>query len=128
MAASAARGRSSIRATTAAASGTSIATGPPVTPTLAPSRGALSMAPSPDSTAAAIQVTRDRRRTGMPSRLARSCESAAPRMAMPRSDRARNHHSATPATADAATAIRWSAPNTSGPMRCSKENGAWKVV
>ena len=55
------------------------------------------MAPRPERTAATTQVSRDRRRIGMPSSAARSCESAAARTATPTSERTRNHHRPTAA-------------------------------
>jgi hypothetical protein len=80
--------RFSIRARTAAVNGASRVTGPATMPRLGPKIGAESMAPRPDMAAATIQLSSERRRTGMPSSSARSVESATPRMATPKSVRA----------------------------------------
>ena len=78
-------GSESMPASTAAANGSRSVAGLVRLPTVNPPipAGAERMAPTPESPAATIQVMRLRFRTGMPSSMARSLESAAPRMATP---------------------------------------------
>ena len=117
-------GRLSMRATTAAVNGASSRAGPPTAPRSLPRIGADSSDAMPERPAATIHVTRDSRRTGMPSRSARSFESAAPRMAMPVSLLVKNHASATRTPGTTARASTWSPMKTKG---CTR-NVTWKGV
>ena len=83
MAASAARGRLLMRASTAAASAGRSSVGSPAAPRTVPEIGSARIADSVDSNAARTHTPVDRRRTGTPERRARSMFSDAPRIARP---------------------------------------------
>lgn len=97
-------------------------------PRFAPSIGAASIEPRPDSPAATIQLSRESRRTGMPSSRARSLESAAPRTAMPRSVRPKNHASPARTATTEPMAAMWSPVKTMGPTVTLTWNGVVKVA
>ena len=114
MPASIARGRLSMRASTAAASAGSSRPGPLVKPDPDPISGAASMADSAERTAATAQTTVDSRRTGMPSSIARSALAALARIPTPTALRRRNSVMSASTTGTTTSTWTWAPLNSNG--------------